>query len=79
VLDALVIADVDFMEDDGYTILDRDLGDSLVSMLFEDVRDDKALEAHVAKGVGEAVAQNEQVPTHSCSPSPNGRDPRLLR
>jgi hypothetical protein len=77
VLDALVIADVDFMEDDGYTILDRELGDSLVSMLFVDVRDDKALEPDAAKSVGEAVAQNEQVPTHSCSPGPNDRDPRL--
>jgi hypothetical protein len=45
------------MEDDGHVILCRELSDSLISVLLEDVEDDKSLEVHIAKRVRDAVSQ----------------------
>jgi hypothetical protein len=45
------------MEDDGHVRLCRELSDSLISVLLEDVEDDKSLEVHIAKRVRDAVSQ----------------------
>jgi hypothetical protein len=50
-------ANTDLMEDDGYAILGRELGNSLISVLLQHVEDNKSLEIHITKGIRNAVSQ----------------------
>jgi hypothetical protein len=45
------------MEDDGHVILCRELSDSFISVLLENVEADKSFEVHIPKRVRDAVSQ----------------------
>jgi hypothetical protein len=57
ILNTLVIPNVDLVEDDGDAILGRELGDSVVSMLLEDVEDSESLEVNIAESIRNAVSE----------------------
>jgi hypothetical protein len=54
------------MEDDGYAILGRELGNSLISVLLQHVEDNKSLEVHITEGIRNAVAEAWSTTREQC-------------
>jgi hypothetical protein len=63
VLDAELVADIDLMEDDRDAILGGELGNGLVSVVLEDVEDDKGFNSDIAKSIGDAVSKATRTAT----------------
>jgi hypothetical protein len=59
-------ANTDLMEDDGYAILGRELGNSLISVLLQHVEDNKSLEVHITEGIRNAVAEAWSTTREQC-------------